>query len=90
MTGERYPPRHEMIVAEGNEMGQFCVKTTVAFQRMATHLGNGPVTLFEIMFNAAFSAAWNRILKQRMVRNDGKTIVFTLYFPDKTGQERFD
>ncbi|MFH4317231.1 hypothetical protein WAI88_22935, partial [Acinetobacter baumannii] len=57
---------------------------------MTAHLGDGPVTLFEIMLNATGGAAGNGIFQQRMVRNDSEAIVFLLDFTDETGQERFN
>ncbi|SBM21196.1 Uncharacterised protein [Klebsiella oxytoca] len=79
-----------MIVAEGNVLGELSVETAVTFQRMTAHFGNGPVTLFKIMLYAASSAAGNGIFQQRMVRNDGKTVVFLMNFADKTRQERLN
>ena len=57
---------------------------------MTAHLGDGPVTLFEIMLNATGGAAGNGIFQQRMVRNDSEAIVFLLDFTDETGQERLN
>ena len=57
---------------------------------MTAHLSNRPVTLNKIMLNATRGAARNSIFQERMVRHDGKTIVFFMHFPDKAGQERFD
>ena len=54
---------------------------------MTAHLGDGPVTLFEIMLNATGGAAGNGVFQQRMVRNDSEAIVFLLDFTDKTSQE---
>ena len=79
-----------MIVSVGNVLGELSVETTVAFQRMTAHFGNGPVTLFKIMLYAARGAAGNGIFQQRMVRNDRKTIVFFMNFADKTRQERLN
>lgn len=54
---------------------------------MTAHLGDGPVTLFKIVLNAAGGAAGNGVFQQRMVRNDSEAIVFLLDFTDKTSQE---
>ena len=87
---QRNPPWHEMIGAKGNELGQFRIKTAIAFQRMTAHFCYGPVTFFKIMLNATGGAAGNGIFQQRVIRHDRKTIVFSLHLTHKTGQERFD
>jgi hypothetical protein len=40
-----------MVVAKGDELGEFGIETAIAFQRMTAHFCNGPVTLFKIMLN---------------------------------------
>ncbi len=79
-----------MVVTEGDKLGQFRVKTAVAFQRVTAHFGHGPVTVFKIMLNAACGPAGNGIFQQRVIRHDRKAIVFSLYLAHKAGQERFD
>ena len=90
MARQRDPPRDEMVIAKGDELRQFCIETTVAFQRMTAHFCYGPVTFFKIMLNAAGGPAGNGIFQQGMIRHDRKTIVFSLYLTDKAGQERFN
>jgi hypothetical protein len=50
---------------------------------MTAHFCYGPVTLFKIMLNATGGAAGNGIFQQGMVRNDRKTIVFSVTLPTK-------
>jgi hypothetical protein len=57
---------------------------------MTAHFCYGPVTFFKIMLNTTRGAARNGIFQQGMVRNDRKTIVFSVDLADETGQERFD
>jgi hypothetical protein len=57
MACQRNPPWHEMVVAKGNELGQFSIETAIAFQRMTAHFCYGPVTFFKIMLNATGGAA---------------------------------
>ncbi|MNE57520.1 hypothetical protein D3C80_1524910 [compost metagenome] len=71
-------------------MGQIGIETAIAFQGMATHLGNGPVTFFEIVLAVAICTARNRIFQQGMIWNNRKTVVFFVDLPNKAGQERLD
>ncbi len=50
-----------MIVGFNDKFGQFGVETAVAFQRMATHFGNGPVARLEIMAQATHRTAGDRV-----------------------------
>ena len=90
MTGEGNPPRHEMIVTEGDELGQLCVEGAIAFQRVAAHFCNGPVAFFKIVFHTTLSATRNRIFDQRMIGNDRETVVFAVHTPNKAAQERLN
>ena len=57
---------------------------------MTAHFSNGPVTLFKIMAHATVGAAGNSVFQQRMIGNDGQSVIFLMHFTDETGQERFN